>query len=263
MIKFFRKVRKSFLAEQKFSKYLLYALGEIILVIVGILIALQVNNLNNERTNSIETKNNLTTLQAELISNKEKIPHNINLVNAQIRNSLNLMDTLNNNLDLANEDLYLLTKIGKLGPLRLKSLTTSSLSDFINSGTYTAFLTSEVKNYLLSYNSEIKNVDITLIRFEEYWKQIEMPYLIKHFSVLDMYTQSPDYRKRMFEILGEDSILSSGDKFFTNDLDAFYNNREFASMYTARFAELRAVYFAMESLNSSIDDLIESIDMIL
>lgn len=49
MIKFFRKIRKRFLSEGKFSKYLLYALGEIILVVIGILIALQVNDWNLER----------------------------------------------------------------------------------------------------------------------------------------------------------------------------------------------------------------------
>jgi len=49
MIKFFRKIRQRMVTENKFSKYLLYAIGEIILVVIGILIALQVNNLNEER----------------------------------------------------------------------------------------------------------------------------------------------------------------------------------------------------------------------
>ena len=46
MIKFFRKIRQKLLSENKFSKYLLYAIGEIILVVIGILIALQINNQN-------------------------------------------------------------------------------------------------------------------------------------------------------------------------------------------------------------------------
>lgn len=48
MIKFFRKIRQSLLAENKFTKYLAYALGEIILVVIGILIALQINNWNTK-----------------------------------------------------------------------------------------------------------------------------------------------------------------------------------------------------------------------
>ena len=49
MIKFFRHIRKQLLTEDKFSKYILYALGEIILVVIGILIALSINNKNEAR----------------------------------------------------------------------------------------------------------------------------------------------------------------------------------------------------------------------
>lgn len=49
MIKFFRHLRQSLLSQNKFYKYLLYAIGEIILVVIGILIALQINNWNEER----------------------------------------------------------------------------------------------------------------------------------------------------------------------------------------------------------------------
>jgi len=51
MIKFFRKIRQNLLTENKYSKYLLYAIGEIILVVIGILIALQINNWNQESEN--------------------------------------------------------------------------------------------------------------------------------------------------------------------------------------------------------------------
>ena len=49
MLRFFRKLRQRLFTENKFSKYLLYALGEIALVMIGILLALQVNNWNEER----------------------------------------------------------------------------------------------------------------------------------------------------------------------------------------------------------------------
>ena len=51
MIKFIRKIRQKLLSENKFSKYLIYAIGEIILVVIGIVIALQINNWNTEREN--------------------------------------------------------------------------------------------------------------------------------------------------------------------------------------------------------------------
>jgi len=49
MIKFFRKIRRQLLTENKFTKYLLYAIGEIVLVVIGILIALQINNNNEQK----------------------------------------------------------------------------------------------------------------------------------------------------------------------------------------------------------------------
>ncbi len=49
MIKFFRKIRQRLLSDNKFSKYLIYRIGEIGLVMVGILLALQVNNWNGAK----------------------------------------------------------------------------------------------------------------------------------------------------------------------------------------------------------------------
>ena len=49
MIKFFRKIYPKLLQENKVTRHLAYALGEIFLVVIGILIALQVNNWNEER----------------------------------------------------------------------------------------------------------------------------------------------------------------------------------------------------------------------
>ncbi|MGB5372105.1 MAG: DUF6090 family protein, partial [Flavobacteriaceae bacterium] len=49
MLKFFRKIRQQLLVKNNISKYLLYAIGEIVLVVIGILIALQINNWNEDR----------------------------------------------------------------------------------------------------------------------------------------------------------------------------------------------------------------------
>jgi hypothetical protein len=66
MIKFFRKIRQRLLSENKFSKYLIYAIGEILLVVIGILIALQINNWNeNQKTKKLEIEF-LENLQIDL-----------------------------------------------------------------------------------------------------------------------------------------------------------------------------------------------------
>ena len=66
MIKFFRKIRQNLLMENKISKYFKYAIGEIILVVIGILIALQINNWNENRKNRAFEEEILKQIQSNL-----------------------------------------------------------------------------------------------------------------------------------------------------------------------------------------------------
>ena len=89
MIKFFRKIRQNLLSEGKTAKYLKYSIGEIILVVIGILIALQINNWNEERKtrekevvylNNIKSDLQLSILEIEQFVTKRK--SQINSANA-------------------------------------------------------------------------------------------------------------------------------------------------------------------------------------
>ncbi|NND94279.1 MAG: hypothetical protein HKN45_05395 [Flavobacteriales bacterium] len=75
MIKFFRHIRQRLLSESKFSKYLLYAIGEIILVVIGILLALQINNWNTQRLNTDRNHDLLIKLSSELDLNIDRAAH--------------------------------------------------------------------------------------------------------------------------------------------------------------------------------------------
>lgn len=77
MIKFFRKFRQKLLTENEFSKYLLYAIGEIILVVIGILIALQINNWNENRKEASYEQKVLKELKSDFLFNKKELNDNI------------------------------------------------------------------------------------------------------------------------------------------------------------------------------------------
>jgi len=66
MITIFRRVREKLVASGSVTKYLLYAIGEILLVVIGILIALQVNNWNEERAIEIQRTDLLRQLGSEM-----------------------------------------------------------------------------------------------------------------------------------------------------------------------------------------------------
>lgn len=55
MFRFFRQIRQRVLTQNRVSRYFLYALGEIVLIVIGIMIALQLDNYNEERKKEAES----------------------------------------------------------------------------------------------------------------------------------------------------------------------------------------------------------------
>jgi len=66
MVSFFRRIRKALLGSGQARKYLFYAIGEIALVVIGILIALQINNWNENRINDESVRRHLRSLSKAL-----------------------------------------------------------------------------------------------------------------------------------------------------------------------------------------------------
>ena len=75
MIKFFRNTRKQLFTENKFTKYLFYAIGEIILVVIGIVIALQFNNWNIDRIERQEEKKLYRNIQRQIEDDRKELTH--------------------------------------------------------------------------------------------------------------------------------------------------------------------------------------------
>jgi len=73
MIKFFKKIRQGFLSEGKTGSYFKYALGEILLVVIGIVIALQMQNCNEENKRDEMTKLTIERIQKEILKNQTQI----------------------------------------------------------------------------------------------------------------------------------------------------------------------------------------------
>ena len=88
MINFFRKIRKKLADDNKPLKYMRYAIGEIALVMIGILLALQVNNWNEQRKDRITEQKILNALQEDLLVNINRLNKDI-LLEQQTINQAN------------------------------------------------------------------------------------------------------------------------------------------------------------------------------
>ncbi len=99
MIPFFRKIRKKMADDNKPMKYMRYAIGEIVLVVIGILIALQVNNLNESRKTRVNEGQILNDLIIEIEDDFTSLNYGIERHSEAMNSCKVLLDIFNKNID--------------------------------------------------------------------------------------------------------------------------------------------------------------------
>ncbi len=92
MIKFFRKIRHNMIKDNKVSKYILYAIGEIILVVIGILIALSINNNNEQRKQRAQEVHYLKNIKVDLGMNIKQIDEYIETRTSAIQSANTILE---------------------------------------------------------------------------------------------------------------------------------------------------------------------------
>jgi hypothetical protein len=106
MIKFFRKIRHKLLSENKFSKYLLYAIGEILLVVIGILIALKINNYNESRKERNKEQIVLKNLKEDFLANQKIIDRSLAVHEYHMNELISYLKHLGPNVPALTDSIY-------------------------------------------------------------------------------------------------------------------------------------------------------------
>ena len=124
------------LSEGKTGKYLKYAVGEILLVVIGILIALQINNWNNEKTDHKKGIDYLKSLRNEMRSNLQELNKEENRILDVLKNKEVLINVMNSNetIDsISDKTIYELYQASFNLPI-LTSIETGAVNEIISSG---------------------------------------------------------------------------------------------------------------------------------
>jgi hypothetical protein len=121
MIKFFRKIRQKLIKENKVGNYLKYAIGEILLVVIGILIALQINNANEahkaKQSEQVVLKNLVQDLRADSLAFSDNLA-----TLTQINNLHQVLYEIGvRGMDLEIEDPNLIRKLIYYNPIAIKN----------------------------------------------------------------------------------------------------------------------------------------------
>lgn len=238
MIKFFRRIRQKTLTENRFVKYLTYAFGEIILVVIGILIALQINNWNeNRKLQKVELKL-LVDLKANLESTLDKFVsdtlfnHNTVKQVRVIQRYVNQDLPYDNNLDQA---------FGSIGhwasPYPILS----------------AYKTLQVKGLDIISNESLRNDIIDLYEFQ--YPLLNVDYDRTEWNAAQSVIY-PIIAKNIRRETSESGLIAKPNDFeqlkhndeFLNILELIISNREFGQM------RYKSVMMKVKNLISSINE---------
>ena len=180
MIKFFRKIRQNLLMENKTGKYLKYAIGEIFLVMIGILLALQVNNWNQERIAFHKEKTLLLELHQEFIENKKQF----DLVMSMHQEVLKACEDLIAMFPIDPKTVNLDSIPGReSGLFRRWTFNPSQgiINSLVNTSSFELISNRELRKLLISWNDVLIDFQEDEIGSVKYMMEDFNPFMKKHF----------------------------------------------------------------------------------
>ena len=216
MIKFFRHIRRSLLAENKFSKYIIYAIGEIVLVVIGILLALQINTWNHNNQIENEITAHLNSLKLEVETNLNNLEHYSKDRTAQIHQIQILIESLNSDIS-DDRAVSLISALVNMGTNTFGSLETTAFDEITNSSLVNHIKDLGLVDYIIYSQSTMERVLDANTRVTNIIFSTILPYYYKNSNLLN------DHKK-----FGEVKLNAQN---FNHDIDAFLKNREMTNIH--------------------------------
>lgn len=189
MIKFFRHIRQELVTENKLSKYIIYALGEIILVVIGILIALQINNSNEDRKQRKQELHYLKNLKTDLNLNISELDKYIEVRNSRIESANYVLEHFEgkpladlNSFAFHTTNIYIWQKFTQHD---------NTFQELVNSGNLALISNDTIKNSLLNLQALYKKLkneeehfryDAEILLYEPSYGVLDLNPVVKNFT---------------------------------------------------------------------------------
>ncbi len=154
MIKFFRRIRQRLLLENKVGNYLIYAIGEIILVVIGILIALAINNWNENRKLRYQETVYLHNLKEDLIAQVNMLDVYIDFEDIIINQTSDIIKHYGVNGGFYDMD-SIFPKLHDLSVRWTFSNVNTTLLQMLNSNQINIIQNRQLKEALIAFNQQI------------------------------------------------------------------------------------------------------------
>ena len=185
MINFFRKIRYNLMETEKTSKYLKYAIGEIILVMIGILLALQINSWNQKRLDRIEEKTILSNLHDEFLENKTLSTNNITTIKGAMKANneiMALMGSSGDELQKHNLDSIFYRSL----PAAQFTSSSQSILNITQGGRMNIIRDKDIIKLLYQWQAQLDAVNIRESALDDWSYDKILPIMSKYISLKEM-----------------------------------------------------------------------------
>jgi hypothetical protein len=181
----FNRVRYALLSDNKLAKYLKYAIGEIILVVIGILIALQINTWNQQRVASEEQSKILANLSSEFRQNRKEIAQVIAMNDRCMETGrfiMSLIGAHDSIIKSINTDSLLFQgfEYAQFNPSE------NALSDLLQSGRLNLITNNYLKSLLYQWSRAKKGVEDQFSGLDDKIEDDLVPYLTDNYALKDV-----------------------------------------------------------------------------
>ena len=257
MIKIFRHIRQTLIMENsKSARYFKYAIGEIILVVIGILIALQINNWNEQRKERQQEKELLSQLKSEFLSNLEQLDEKIAIRERMIQSSIKLLYYIDHPAERNNDSI-----LKHAGQIILAPTFDPIVNDIISSGRIQLLQNNILKEKLSRWTSEL----IQVTEEEQAWLNFRTNYygaaLLKYYSyrnIIDGYWKNN--MPSQFELDEDNDNLSLGKSITVVNITALLESTEFESIASNCASLSKITNNQSYSLRNRIVELLDLIE---
>jgi len=221
MLKLFRNIRRSLIQSSSekpaspVGRYFLYAIGEIALVVIGILIALQINNWNEIRKNIKLEEKIAEALHEELNNNISYVQRHLDQWEKRENSTIALSDMRHDPPETMTNEIFdsLLTEVLTFNPLDLKR---DKFDRILSDGSFEFKKSENLINILMRLKESYSVLETCYDDTQETWKVKLHPYLIENYSFRVMFYKDKNiaqnwdvqYERLLFDTKFDNIILS-------------------------------------------------------
>ena len=182
MIKFFRKIRQNLLMENKTGKYFKYAFGEIVLVVIGILIALQINNWYGKQVNNDKQDKYLESVVNDLNQQLINLDYHLNEENENLLDIRKLVSIYNKNKRFDLND-TILNYFGSVFDRTTFLANRPTYTQLISTGDIGLINNAEIRDEIVKYYQDIQRRELVVQKNNDIKDLVINPIFLKNIDL--------------------------------------------------------------------------------